>query len=181
MPTLYPASVNINDAPKYRITTRQWHLLILQNTCVLNFIDSPLYMNWVNFIWALVLISTTSEMIPNRGSTVCNPQCSSQWPYPHLPMGMTNTVFIIYVCFYILVIIYIIIHSNGMFCDVKYCVIFRWETGEFYSWFFLIYPKYCVYCNLLYFPVVVYLCVEHWLFKHLFLHGSFSFASINVL
>lgn len=127
MPRLYPASVNINDVPKYRRTTRQWHLLTLPNTCVLNFIDSHLYVNWVNFIGALVLISTTGEVIPNRGSTVYNPQCSSQWLYPNLPMGMTNTVFIIYVCFYILVIIYIIIHSNGKFCDVKYCMIFRCE------------------------------------------------------
>lgn len=57
---------------------------------------------------------------------------------------------------FILVIICIIIHSNGMLCDVKYCMIFSWETGKFYSWFFLIYPKYCVCCNLLNFPIVVY-------------------------
>lgn len=93
---------------------------------------------WQSFIHDLsqcypapVLISTTSEVILNRGSTVCNLQRSSQWPYPHHPMGMTNTVFIIYVCFYILVIIYIKIHSNGMFCDGKYCMIFRFRLKSF--------------------------------------------------
>lgn len=102
---------------KYNITIRKWHLLIHQTylfSLLLTVIST-----WTLSILSdvLVPISTTTEVIQSRVSIACDPHCCSQRPYLYLPTWMNNDAFIISVSVSLMKI-YIIIYSNGMFCDV---------------------------------------------------------------